>query len=160
MAEVKNLTINGVNLLDLIYPVGAIFTTEDDNFDPNDHFNGTWERIKGRVIVGVDKADGAFDTVGKTGGEKNHTLIESELPQISGDLQFHGSENGSIIYNRGGHFNGTKITGKYQTPTPKSGAYSFSTLSFAFGGGQVTTTCLLIMLRTFGEELLKRFFLR
>lgn len=102
MAQVKNLTINGVDLLDLIYPVGAIFTTEDDNFDPNNHFNGTWERIKGKVIVGVDKADGAFDTVGKTGGEKNHTLIESELPTISGDLQFHGSENGSIIYNRSG----------------------------------------------------------
>lgn len=135
MAQVKNLTVNGVDLLDLIYPVGTIFTTEDDNFDPNNHFNGTWERIKGKVIVGVDEADGAFDTVGKTGGEKNHTLIESELPQISGDLQFHGSENGSHIYNRAGHFNGTKVNGKYRTATAVSGAFSYRTLSFTFGGG-------------------------
>ena len=135
MAQVKNLTVNGVDLLDLIYPVGTIFTTEDDNFDPNNHFNGTWERIKGKVIVGVDKADGAFDTVGKTGGEKNHTLIESELPMIDGSLLFHGSENGSHIYDRAGHFNGKKVTGKYRSATAMSGAFSYTTLSFAFGGG-------------------------
>ena len=135
MASVKSLTIGGKTIFDLVYPVGSIYETDNEEFDPNTSFGGTWERIKGKVIVGVDKADGAFDAVGKTGGEKNHTLIESELPHISGDLQFHGSEKGSIIYGRSGHFNGTKVTGKYQTPTPMSGAYSFSTLSFAFGGG-------------------------
>nr|DAG58183.1 MAG TPA: baseplate wedge protein [Caudoviricetes sp.] len=135
MASVKSLTIGGKTIFDLVYPVGSIYETDNEGFDPNTSFGGTWERIKGKVIVGVDKADGAFDTVGKTGGEKNHTLIESELPQISGDLQFHGSENGSHIYNRAGHFNGTKVTGKYRTATAMSGAFSFSTLSFAFGGG-------------------------
>lgn len=135
MAELKSLTINGKSVFDLVYPVGSIYETDNEGFDPNDSFGGTWERIKGKVIVGVDKEDGAFDTVGKTGGEKNHTLIESELPQISGDLQFHGSENGSHIYNRSGHFNGTKVTGKYRTASAMSGAFSFSTLSFAFGGG-------------------------
>lgn len=160
MASVKSLTIGGKTIFDLVYPVGSIYETDNEGFDPNTSFGGTWERIKGKVIVGVDKADGAFDAVGKTGGEKNHTLIESELPQISGDLQFHGSESGSHIYNRAGHFNGTKVTGKYRTATASSGAFSYSTLSFAFGGGAPTTTCLHTMLHIFGEEQLKKLFLR
>lgn len=159
MASVKSLTIGGKTIFDLVYPVGSIYETDNEGFDPNTSFGGTWERIKGKVIVGVDKADGAFDAVGKTGGEKNHTLIESELPQISGDLQFHGSESGSHIYNRAGHFNGTKINGKYRTATASNGAFSYSTLSFAFGGGLLTTICLRIMLHIFGEELLKKLFL-
>lgn len=159
MASVKSLTIGGKSIFDLVYPVGSIYETDNEGFDPNTSFGGTWERIKGKVIVGVDKADGAFDAVGKTGGEKNHTLIESELPQISGDLQFHGSESGSHIYNRAGHFNGTKVTGKYRTAVAANGAFSYSTLSFAFGGGLLTTTCLRIMLHIFGEELLKKLFL-
>lgn len=160
MASVKSLTIGGKTIFDLVYPVGSIYETDNEGFDPNTSFGGTWERIKGKVIVGVDKEDGAFDTVGKTGGEKFHVLSESELPKIDGSLLFHGSEGGSHIYDRAGHFNGKKVNGKYRVTTAMSGAFSYSTLSFAFGGGEVTTTCLRIMLHTFGEELLKKLFLR
>ena len=135
MAELKSLTINGKSIFDLVYPVGSIYETDNEGFDPNDSFGGTWERIKGKVIVGVDKEDGAFDAVGKTGGEKNHVLSEAELPMIDGSLLFHGSENGSHIYDRAGHFNGKKVVGKYRTTTAASGAFSYNTLSFAFGGG-------------------------
>ena len=136
MAQVKNLTVNGVDLLDLIYPVGTIFTTENDNFDPNDHFNGTWERIKGKVIVGVDEADGAFDTVGKTGGEKKHVLTESELPKITGGFSLHGDAGGTIIYDVAGHFVGDKIPGKYKTiNSTTSGAFSYKNINYIFGGG-------------------------
>ena len=80
MAQVKNLTVNGVDLLDLIYPVGTIFTTENDNFDPNNHFNGTWERIEGKVLVGVDENDTSFSTPDKTGGSKSIALNSEHLP--------------------------------------------------------------------------------
>jgi hypothetical protein len=136
MASVKSLTIGGKTIFDLVYPVGSIYETDNEGFDPNTSFGGTWERIKGKVIVGVDKEDGAFDTVGKTGGEKFHVLSESELPTIDGSLLFHGSEDGSHIYDRAGHFNGKKVDGKYRVTTAKSGAFSYSTLSFAFGGGR------------------------
>lgn len=80
MASVKSLTIGGKTIFDLVYPVGSIYETDNEGFDPNTSFGGTWERIKGKVIVGVDKKDGAFDTVGKTGGEKTHTLTIAEMP--------------------------------------------------------------------------------
>lgn len=38
--------------IELIYPVGCIFTTTDDKFDPNIAFEGTsWERLpEGRFL--------------------------------------------------------------------------------------------------------------
>lgn len=38
---------------------------------------------KGKVGVGRDAAQTEFDVLGETGGEKTHTLIESELPTIN-----------------------------------------------------------------------------
>ena len=61
------------------YPIGMIVAFATD-IDPNKLYGGTWERIKGRVIWGID--DG--ETAGSTGGEKTHTLTEAELPVIDG----------------------------------------------------------------------------
>jgi len=37
--------------------------------------------LKGRVPVGVDvSGDASYDVLGETGGEKNHTLVASEVP--------------------------------------------------------------------------------
>lgn len=57
------------------YPIGMIVAFDTD-IDPNELFGGTWERIKGRFIYGID--DG--ETAGTTGGEKAHTLTVSEIP--------------------------------------------------------------------------------
>lgn len=69
------------DLLNMFYPVGSVYETMDSSFDPNKKWGGTWERIKGRVLVGVDENDSDFNTAEKTGGEKTHTLVVSELPQ-------------------------------------------------------------------------------
>jgi hypothetical protein len=69
------------DLLNMFYPVGSVYETMDSSFDPNKKWGGTWERIKGRVLVGVDENDRDFNTAEKTGGEKTHTLVVSELPQ-------------------------------------------------------------------------------
>ena len=49
--------------------------------------------IKGRSLVGVDPDDTDFNVVGATGGEKTHTLTESELPKLSGEGQFKPYDN-------------------------------------------------------------------
>lgn len=73
------------DLLNMFYPVGSVYETMDSSFDPNKKWGGTWERIKGRVLVGVDENDSDFNTEEKTGGEKTHTLVVSELPQHTHD---------------------------------------------------------------------------
>ena len=80
MANVKSLKINGVSIIDIFYPVGCLFYTTDNNFDPNSVFeNTTWEKIEGRFIVGTDTSDSDFTSM-RTGGEKTHTLTINEMP--------------------------------------------------------------------------------
>lgn len=69
------------DLLNMFYPIGSVYETMDSSFDPNKKWGGTWERIKGRALVGVDENDSDFNTAEKTGGEKTHTLVVRELPQ-------------------------------------------------------------------------------
>ena len=80
MAELKSLTINGKSIYDLIYPIGSIYETSDKDFNPNTTFGGSWQRIKGKVLVGVDESDTDFSTSQKSGGEKTHKLTKNELP--------------------------------------------------------------------------------
>lgn len=68
------------DLLNMFYPVGSVYETMDSSFDPNKKWGGTWERIKGKVLVGVDEDDDDFNTSEKIGGEKAHTLVVNELP--------------------------------------------------------------------------------
>ena len=80
MASVKSLTIGGKTIFDLFYPVGSIYETESSSFNPNNSFGGTWQRIQGKMLVGVDDNDSSFNAPAKTGGEKTHTLTVSEMP--------------------------------------------------------------------------------
>lgn len=74
------LKINEINILELIYPIGQTYVTQD-NTNPNSILGfGTWERLKGKVCLGLDEDDEDFKTIGNTGGEKTHILTSSELP--------------------------------------------------------------------------------
>lgn len=64
-----------------IYPVGSIII-RDDTEDMSNFLGFTWEKVfAGKVLVGVDESDNDFKTIGKTGGEKKHTLTVSEIPK-------------------------------------------------------------------------------
>lgn len=67
-------------LLDYVFPVGRVLETLDINFDPNVTYGGSWNRIKGKTLIGVDENDPDFATAGKTGGVKAHTLTQAEMP--------------------------------------------------------------------------------
>lgn len=71
--EIKNAINN------LIYPIGAIIANDNENFDPNILYGGTWEKIKGKMIIGYDESDGDFNTLTATGGSKTHTQTVAEL---------------------------------------------------------------------------------
>ena len=64
-----------------IFPVGSTYITQS-NTNPNTILGfGTWERLKGKVCVGLDEddADEYFDEIGKEGGEKKHTQTIQEM---------------------------------------------------------------------------------
>lgn len=65
--------------VNLIYPVGSIYISINSK-NPGDIFGGTWERIKGKMLVGVDEDDTDFNSSGKTGGEKEVTLTVDKIP--------------------------------------------------------------------------------
>ena len=73
-----NKALNAV--LELSHPVGSTYVTQD-NTNPNTILGfGTWERFKGLIALGLDENDADFNEIGKTGGEKEHTLTKEEMP--------------------------------------------------------------------------------
>lgn len=75
-----NLNNMQIELMKLVFPIGSTYITQEET-NPSTILNfGTWERVKGKVLVGLDEDDTAFNIIGKTGGEKTHTLTVSEIP--------------------------------------------------------------------------------
>lgn len=72
-------TVDGSHLseiLNAIYPIGSVFVSGTDTLPSLISNMGTWVRLNGRVIVGVDTSQTEFNTVNKTGG---HKLLQSHL---------------------------------------------------------------------------------
>lgn len=68
-------------MIDFFYPVGSYYETSNTSFNPNTSWGGTWvEDSKGRSTIGFDSNQTEFNSVGKTGGEKTHTLTINEIP--------------------------------------------------------------------------------
>lgn len=68
-------------LIDSLFPVGSIIQNTSAEFNPTALYGGTWERIKGKVLVGVDEDDVDFASSGLSGGEKKHQLSIAEMPK-------------------------------------------------------------------------------
>ena len=83
------LKFSGTALVDLIYPVGAIYLSTAD-VNPGSFLGGTWEAFgQGRTLVGVDATDDDFKKSEQTGGEKAHTLIVDEMPSHTHEQEPH-----------------------------------------------------------------------
>lgn len=136
------------DLLNMFYPVGSIYETMDSSFDPNKKWGGTWERIKGRVLIGVDENDDDFKTANKIGGEKAHKLSVSEMPShshsasekslkggvnnISGQDKTWGLTS-SGIFSNWGDTNGLYSTSRETTAKYKDGFYLDATHTHTIG---------------------------
>lgn len=67
-------------LLSLVFPIGSTYVTQT-NTNPSTILGfGTWERLKGKVCLGLDEDDTNMNAIGKTGGEKTHVLTINEMP--------------------------------------------------------------------------------
>lgn len=114
-----DVVINGKDLINLIYPVGSIYISTN-NLSPQDFFGGTWEAFAtGRTLVGIDTSQTEFNSVGKTGGAKAHTLTVAQMPQHEGHMYDNFNDTGWV--DRGGDTNsyylnstGTAGYGKYE----------------------------------------------
>lgn len=63
-----------------MYPVGSIYMSVN-NTNPSTYFGGTWVAWgAGRVPVGINTADGNFNTVEKTGGAATVALTAAQMP--------------------------------------------------------------------------------
>lgn len=73
------------------WPIGSIYIGTTST-DPKVLLGGgEWERFaKGRVLVGVDENDSAFNGPNVSGGAKTHTLTVAEMPSHA-----HGASSGN-----------------------------------------------------------------
>ena len=125
-------SISITQLLLMAHPIGSIYSSTAAT-SPADLFGGTWERIKGAFIWGIEDGEQA----GITGGEATHTLTEAELPNIWGNLYNFALQNSTDSVGVGGKFKlntGTMYSG-YATEGSQSDTRSDS-VNFSFGGGQ------------------------
>lgn len=90
----QNLNNMQIELMKLVFPIGSTYITQEETNPSTILKFGTWERVKGKVLVGLDEDDANFNTIGKTGGEKTHTLTVDEMPEHTHDLSLVGA--GSI----------------------------------------------------------------
>lgn len=132
--------MNNQSLMNFCHPVGSSITTTDSR-NPSTYLIGgtetTWvQDMQGYVAVGVNPNDSDFDTVGKTGGEKTHTLTEAELPKLSGSQLFHGASGiGTNLSGATGIIQDwSKIDNKFHSNASSEGAPSYGAFNINFGG--------------------------
>lgn len=89
------------SLLEAIFPIGRGFI-DFTNTDYSNYLGFTWEReLVGMVGVGLDVNQSEFNTIGKTGGEKTHTLTIDEMPSHNHFGSSKGVNNMATTYQSG-----------------------------------------------------------
>ena len=113
-----NLNNMQIELMKLVFPIGSTYITQEET-NPSTILNfGTWERVKGKVLVGLDEDDTAFNIIGKTGGEKKHKLTIDEMPahshKLNGNTNVAFTENSIYPYllasAKRGYADGSSVT--------------------------------------------------
>lgn len=115
------------------YEVGDyLFTDRAEH--PNKRFNGVWEQIKGRVIVGVDEKDPMFLAPGKAVGSKTEDMDHCHLQTIGAD----GTGGAVYVQMANPYGSATKASWRVawggQTSTNTVGRYDFTSGSLTTNG--------------------------
>jgi len=116
--------------LDLVYPVGAIFTTVTayaNSAAVVAAIGGTtWVAFAaGKMLMGLDSSDSDFNTVEGTGGAKTHTLTTAEMPSHT---------HSSTVTVPNGMPEGASASEPFSGSTPQNSGTTTGTIG-ATGGG-------------------------
>ena len=93
-SETLKITFNKIT--DMLFPIGSI-VIKNDNSDYSNWLGFTWQRtLAGKVAVGLDEDDEDFNEIGKTGGEKTHTLTIEEMPKHRHGMRTSAGSGGQV----------------------------------------------------------------
>ena len=83
--------VSAISGLNRYYPVGAIYMTVNENFNPHDSFGGLWERISGRILIGCGGSSGIKN--GDTDGAWDNTITIDNLPKHKHEVNIQAQPN-------------------------------------------------------------------
>jgi hypothetical protein len=93
----------------IFYPIGSLYKTADESFNPNVTFGGVWTKVsfEGRTPIGYDSSKP------EEGGEIEHTLTLSECPS-------HNHSFSRVVW---ASYNNDNRTGKWSEWVTTNGSY-------------------------------------
>jgi hypothetical protein len=98
--SIENLQTQVNGLLELVYPVGAIYLSATET-NPSVLFGfGVWEQIEDTFLL----ASGSKYIAGSTGGAATVTLTNAQMPNVIGDITMHSGGTATNISNTSGCF--------------------------------------------------------
>lgn len=99
MGAIKN------QLYEKVYPVGSVYMTSDDNFNPAEVFGGTWHHVTDDVYLKAVMSGG-----GSTGGSTDHVITSSNLPP-----HVHGMKHTHNVSSKGYYAIATQKVWQFET---------------------------------------------
>lgn len=115
-----NLNAMQKGLMELAFPIGSTYVTQTETNPAEILGFGTWERFK-RIELGLDETDPDMNEIGKTGGEKKHSLDITQIPNHSHPMNTSSKD--------GTHADGFFKVGSYEQDNDKM-------MTRGTGGGQ------------------------
>lgn len=92
-------------LYEKVYPVGSVYMTSDDNFNPEKVFGGTWHHVTDDVYLKAVMSGG-----GSTGGSTDHVITSSNLPP-----HVHGMRHTHNVSSKGYYAIATQKVWQFET---------------------------------------------
>lgn len=92
-------------LYEKVYPVGSVYMTSDDNFNPAEVFGGTWHHVTDDVYLKAVMSGG-----GSTGGSTDHVITASNLPP-----HVHGMRHTHNVSSKGYYAIATQKVWQFET---------------------------------------------
>lgn len=92
-------------LYEKVYPVGSVYMTSDDNFNPAEVFGGTWHHVTDDVYLKAVMSGG-----GSTGGSTDHVITSSNLPP-----HVHGMRHTHNVSSKGYYAIATQKVWQFET---------------------------------------------
>lgn len=92
-------------LYEKVYPVGSVYMTSDDNFNPEEVFGGTWRHVTEDVYLKAVMSGG-----GSTGGSTDHVITASNLPP-----HVHGMRHTHNVSSKGYYAIATQKVWQFET---------------------------------------------